>query len=79
LGQRPESTRSLKRNEAINAYDFLGIGELHVPGPSVMLGFYRERDLTAAAVDSEGWVRQVTFSDRQRCLYIVERAKEMIY
>jgi long-chain acyl-CoA synthetase len=55
------------------------VGELHVRGPNVMLGYYRAPDLTAAAVSSEGWFRT---GDLGRidgdCLYIVGRLKEMI-
>jgi long-chain acyl-CoA synthetase len=55
------------------------VGELHVRGPNVMLGYYHAPDLTAAAVDGEGWFKT---GDLARidgdCLYIVGRAKEMI-
>jgi len=55
------------------------VGELHVRGPNVMLGYYRAPDLTAAAVDSEGWFKTGDLARIDNaCLYIVGRAKEMI-
>jgi len=55
------------------------VGELHVRGLNVMLGYYLAPDLTAAAVDSDRWFKT---GDLARidddCLYIVGRAKEMI-
>jgi long-chain acyl-CoA synthetase len=55
------------------------IGELHVRGPNVMLGYYLAPDLTAAAVDSDGWFKTGDLAQISNdCLYIVGRAKEMI-
>jgi long-chain acyl-CoA synthetase len=55
------------------------VGELHVRGPNVMLGYYRAADLTASAVDSEGWFKTGDLGRIENaCLYIVGRAKEMI-
>jgi long-chain acyl-CoA synthetase len=55
------------------------VGELHVRGPNVMRGYYRAPDLTAQAIDAEGWFNT---GDLARCdgdcLYIVGRTKEMI-
>jgi long-chain acyl-CoA synthetase len=55
------------------------VGELHVRGPNVMRGYYRAPDLTAKAIDTEGWFNT---GDLARCdgdwLYIVGRTKEMI-
>jgi acyl-CoA synthetase (AMP-forming)/AMP-acid ligase II len=55
------------------------IGELHVRGRNVMRGYYRAPQLTAKAIDSEGWFNT---GDLARfdgdCLYIVGRTKEMI-
>jgi long-chain acyl-CoA synthetase len=55
------------------------VGELHVRGPNVMLGYYRGPDLTASAVDSEGWFKTGDLGRIENaCLYIVGREKEMI-
>ena len=55
------------------------VGELHVRGPNVMLGYYLAPDLTTAAVDSEGWFKTGDLARIDNdCLYIVGRAKEMI-
>jgi acyl-CoA synthetase (AMP-forming)/AMP-acid ligase II len=55
------------------------VGELHVRGRNVMRGYYRAPDLTARAIDSEGWFNT---GDLARfdgdCLHIVGRTKEMI-
>ena len=55
------------------------VGELHVRGRNVMRGYYRAPDLTAKAIDSEGWFNTgdlARFEDDR--LYIVGRTKEMI-
>ncbi|MBR1172717.1 AMP-binding protein [Bradyrhizobium sp. KB893862 SZCCT0404] len=55
------------------------VGELHVRGRNVMLGYYHAPELTAKAIDSMGWFNT---GDLARfdgdCLYIVGRTKEMI-
>jgi acyl-CoA synthetase (AMP-forming)/AMP-acid ligase II len=55
------------------------VGELHVRGPNVMLGYYRAPDLTAKAIDADGWFNT---GDLARfdgdCLFIAGRTKEMI-
>src|SRR6201991_3048927 len=56
------------------------VGELHVRGLNVMLGYYRAPDLTAAAIDRDGWFNT---GDLARVnvdgeLYIVGRTKELI-
>jgi acyl-CoA synthetase (AMP-forming)/AMP-acid ligase II len=55
------------------------IGELHVRGRNVMRGYYRAPDLTAKAIDSEGWFNTGDLARFDSdCLYIVGRIKEMI-
>jgi acyl-CoA synthetase (AMP-forming)/AMP-acid ligase II len=55
------------------------VGELHVRGRNVMRGYYRAPELTAKAIDTDGWFNT---GDLARfdgdCLYIVGRTKEMI-
>lgn len=55
------------------------VGELHVRGPNVMRGYYRAPDLTAKAVDPDGWFNTGDLARFEGdCLYIVGRTKEMI-
>lgn len=56
------------------------VGELHVRGPNVMLGYYRAPDLTVAAIDKEGWFNTGDLARVNDAgdLYIVGRTKEMI-
>jgi acyl-CoA synthetase (AMP-forming)/AMP-acid ligase II len=55
------------------------IGELHVRGPNVMLGYYHAPELTAEAIDGEGWFNT---GDLARLdgdnLFIAGRSKELI-
>jgi acyl-CoA synthetase (AMP-forming)/AMP-acid ligase II len=55
------------------------VGELHVRSPGVMLGYYRAPDLTAAAIDADGWFNTgdlVRFDGTR--LFVVGRTKELI-
>ena len=55
------------------------VGELHVRGPNVMRGYYRNSEATAAAIDVDGWFNTgdlARFEDE--ILYIVGRTKELI-
>jgi long-chain acyl-CoA synthetase len=55
------------------------VGELHVRGRNVMRGYYRAPDLTAKAIDPEGWFNTGDLARADGdCLYIVGRTKEMI-
>jgi fatty-acyl-CoA synthase len=54
-------------------------GEICLQGPSLMLGYYRQPELTAAAFQN-GWLRSgdVAVRDDQGFLTIVDRKKDMI-
>jgi long-chain acyl-CoA synthetase len=55
------------------------IGELHVRGPNVMRGYYRAPDLTAKAIDPDGWFNTGDLARFEGdALFIVGRTKEMI-
>lgn len=55
------------------------VGELHVRGPNVMLGYYKAPDMTAQAVDSEGWFNTGDLARFEGpYLHIVGRTKELI-
>jgi long-chain acyl-CoA synthetase len=55
------------------------IGELHVRGRNVMRGYYRNPELTAKVIDSEGWFNTGDLARFEGdVLYIVGRTKEMI-
>ena len=55
------------------------VGELHVRGRNIMRGYYRAPDLTAKAIDSEGWFNTGDLARFEGdYLYIVGRTKEMI-
>ncbi|MBW4034038.1 MAG: acyl--CoA ligase [Proteobacteria bacterium] len=56
-----------------------GIGALHLRGPTVMAGYYRDEAATAAVLDADGWFDTgdlATFEDDH--LFIVGRSKEQI-
>jgi long-chain acyl-CoA synthetase len=55
------------------------VGELHVRGPNVMRGYYRAPELTAKAIDADGWFNTGDLARFEGdCLFIVGRTKEMI-
>jgi long-chain acyl-CoA synthetase len=56
------------------------VGELHVRGLNIMLGYYRAPELTAAAIDKDGWFNTGDLArvNADAELYIVGRTKELI-
>lgn len=55
-------------------------GELHVRGPQVMKGFWKNSEATSAAIDKEGWFAtgDVAYADAEGYLFIVDRRKDII-
>ncbi len=56
------------------------VGELHIKGPNVMLGYYRNPQATAAVVDSEGYLNtgDLVRFDASGNMHIAGRSKELI-
>ncbi|MGN6287541.1 MAG: class I adenylate-forming enzyme family protein [Afipia sp.] len=55
------------------------VGELHVRGRNVMRGYYRAPDLTANAIDADGWFNTGDLARMENGgLFIAGRTKEMI-
>jgi long-chain acyl-CoA synthetase len=56
------------------------VGELHVRGPAVMKGYYKNPELTAVILTSDGWLNtgDLARQDMDSSLFIVGRTKELI-
>jgi long-chain acyl-CoA synthetase len=54
-------------------------GEILARGPNIMMGYYKAPDLTAEAIDSEGWLHtgDIGIFEDGRFLRITDRKKEM--
>jgi long-chain acyl-CoA synthetase len=79
---RPPIARVELRVRAADGHDVNagGTGELWVRGPGVMKGYYRSPELTAAAIDGEGWFNtgDLARQDSDGALFISGRTKELI-
>jgi long-chain acyl-CoA synthetase len=55
-------------------------GEIQCHGPNIMLGYYRDPEATAAAIDAEGWLSMgdLGFFDEDGQIHLVGRLKDMI-
>ncbi|MEP4545033.1 MAG: AMP-binding protein [Saccharospirillum sp.] len=55
-------------------------GELWVRGPNIMLGYYRQPEVTAGCLTADGWLNtgDIARVDGEGQLYIVSRSKELI-
>lgn len=56
------------------------LGDIHVRGDSVMLGYWNRPDATAEMITQEGWARtgDVGYLDENGYLYIVDRKRDVI-
>jgi long-chain acyl-CoA synthetase len=56
------------------------VGELHVRGPNVMLGYYRNPQATAAVLDTDGYLNtgDLVRLDEEGNVHIAGRSKELI-
>lgn len=56
------------------------VGELHVRGPGVMRGYYRNPEATAAVIDAEGYLNtgDLVRQDADGNIHIAGRSKELI-
>jgi long-chain acyl-CoA synthetase len=54
-------------------------GEIYVKGPNVMLGYYKQPELTKEVIDSEGWFHTGDIGQMEEGLFlrITDRKKEM--
>lgn len=57
-----------------------GIGELCVKAPNVMLGYYKNPELTAEVIDADGWFHtgDLGFIDKDGYITLTGRKKDMI-
>jgi long-chain acyl-CoA synthetase len=60
--------------------DELGVGEVQFRGPSVIPGFWNDREATAEAIGEDGWLStgDLGYLDEDGDLFLVERKKDMI-
>ena len=55
-------------------------GEIHLRGPSIMTGYYKNPEGTSAVLGPDGWLRtgDLAYIDEDGYVFIVGRAKELI-
>ncbi|MCQ2528409.1 MAG: AMP-binding protein [Saccharofermentans sp.] len=60
--------------------DSEGIGELCVKAPNVMIGYYKNPELTAEVIDKDGWFHtgDLGYMDKDGYIFLTGRKKDMI-
>jgi len=80
--RRSSSGRLVDRMEVhIDSNDpYREVGEILVKGANVMLGYYKNEQATAEAIDSEGWLHtgDLGIIDHDNSIYISGRSKNML-
>jgi long-chain acyl-CoA synthetase len=87
-GSNPRITRLQSTGPALEGVELkilnpdpiTGEGEIMAKGPNVMIGYYKEPELTATVLDANGWFRtgDLGLFDKNKFLYIRGRLKNMI-
>ncbi|MBE9468591.1 MAG: AMP-binding protein [Bacteroidetes bacterium] len=56
------------------------VGEILVKGENVMIGYYKNEEATAKAIDKDGWLHtgDLGLIDKNNCIHIKGRSKSMI-
>jgi long-chain acyl-CoA synthetase len=87
-GSNPQITRLQSTGPALEGIELkilnpdpvTGEGEIVARGPNVMLGYYKEPELTATVLDADGWFKtgDLGLFSKNKFLYIRGRLKNMI-
>ena len=64
----------------INEPDALGVGEIWIKGPMVMMGYYKNQEATDEVLTPDGWFKtgDLGIVDRNNCYKITGRCKNVI-
>ena len=74
------STDIAIKDDAGNNLPLGEAGELCVKGPQVMLGYWKQPEASAKAIDADGWFHtgDIGYMDNEGYLFLVDRKKDMV-